>query len=349
MVKQLAKYCYVLPFVVLLSLGTVARGEESPKKAEKPEASSKDDDKSSDKSSSSTKSSSKHRPYDEVIKDYETIDGLIKTHKKGNRLLGEFGSKQLDKDFIVLISIAKGIGRGSMLGGMSWGFGDDWIWQFRKVDDRIHLVRRNVRFTADKADPQHRAIDLAYTDSVLFSLPILTTSPSGASVVDLTPVFMSDLPQISSVLPGFVFSDTKSTWAEGFPKGKNKGLTDNIELEVAATYSSSGRDDFDSVADSRGASIHVHYSISLLPAERLQAAAGRRSRGLLSHGGEGLVEEERRRPLRPLHQPLGFAEGRQLGQALASQEADHFLPRKDDSLRLPQTDSRRHRRMEQGL
>ena len=53
----------------------------------------------------------------------------------------------------MLISIAKGIGRGSLLGGMSWGFGDDWIWQFRKVDDHIHIVRRNVRFTAAKGEP----------------------------------------------------------------------------------------------------------------------------------------------------------------------------------------------------
>src|SRR5690606_13510166 len=88
---------------------------------------------------------------------------------------------------------------------------------------------------------------------------------SGASVVDLTPVFMSDLPQISMVLPGFMFSETKSTWAPGFPKGLNKGLKDNIELEVAATYASSGMQEIDSVADSRGATIHVHYSISMLP------------------------------------------------------------------------------------
>ena len=38
---------------------------------------------------------------------------------------------------------------------------------------------------------------------------------------------MSDLPQISHVLPGFSFSSTKSTWAEV------KGFRDNVELEVA--------------------------------------------------------------------------------------------------------------------
>jgi Met-zincin/Domain of unknown function (DUF5117) len=209
--------------------------------------------------STTTAPASKHPPYADVVKDFESIDGLIPLKRKGNRVLAELGPSLLNRDFIVLISIAKGIGRNMVLGGMSWGSGDDWIWQFRKVDDRIHLVRRNVRFTAAKGDPQQRAIDLAYTDSVLFSLPILTVSPSGASVVDFGPVFMSDLPQISLALPGFSFSENKSTWVAP------KGFPNNIELEVAATYASSGHQDFDSIADSRGATINVHYSISAIP------------------------------------------------------------------------------------
>ena len=38
-----------------------------------------------------------------------------------------------------------------------------------------------------------------------------------------------------------------------------------MEIEVAATYASSGTKEFDTVADSRGISINVHYSISRLP------------------------------------------------------------------------------------
>ena len=201
----------------------------------------------------------KYPPYADVTKDFETFDGLIKLRRKGPRLLAELSSGQLNRDFIVLISIAKGIGRNPLLGGMSWNFGDDWIWQFRKIDDRIQIVRRNVRFTASASDPQEKAVKLAFTDSVLFSLPILTTSPSGSYVIDLGSVFMGDLPQISAVLPGFVFSENKSTWAD------ITDLKDNVELEVAATYSSSGMIDIDSIADSRGAGINVHYSISLLP------------------------------------------------------------------------------------
>ena len=82
---------------------------------------------------------------------------------------------------MVAIAIARGIGERPLMGGMSWGFGDDWMWQFRKVDDRIQIVRRNVRFRAGKRQPRRTAVQLAYTDSMLFSLPIVTIEPAAAA------------------------------------------------------------------------------------------------------------------------------------------------------------------------
>ncbi len=202
----------------------------------------------------------KYPPYAEFFKEADDpIPGLVKLRRKGGTLYAELSPSQLNRDFIVTISIARGIGRGMLLAGMSWNFGDDWIWQFRKEDDSIQVIRRNVRFTAAKGSPEERAVKLAYTDSVLFSLPITTMSPSGAYVVDLNDIFMTDLPEISQMLTGFSFSSQRSTWAT------TKAFPDNDELEVAATYASSGTSDFDSVSDTRGATVNVHYSLSYLP------------------------------------------------------------------------------------
>jgi hypothetical protein len=226
-------------------------------KPEKPED-SKAKEKEGEDESAKPKPKPKYPPFAEVIKDATKIEGLITLYRKDDTLLAELGPEDMNHDMIVLISIARGIGQTPILGGYSWQFGDDWVWQFRKAGEQIHLVRRNVRFTADKGSPTARAVQVAYTDSVLFSLPIVTKSPEGGYVVDLTPVFMSDLPQISMVLPGFSFSPSKSTWAEinGYPK--------NVELQVAATYASSGSSDIDSVPDTRGVTINIHYSISEL-------------------------------------------------------------------------------------
>lgn len=208
---------------------------------------------------SATQPKPKYPPHSEVLKDFTPIDGLIKLYRKDTRLYAELPASQFNKDFIVLISIARGIGEGSLLGGMTWGFGDDWLWQFRKVDDNVHIVRRNVRFRAAKGTPEETAVGFAYTDSVLYSLPIVTIGPAGGSVVDLSQVFMSDLPQIGRALPGFAFAANRSTWAAV------KGFKDNVELEVAATYASSGSQQLVTVPDSRGVTINVHYSISALP------------------------------------------------------------------------------------
>jgi hypothetical protein len=208
------------------------------------------------------KPKSKYPPYEEFTKDAEPVpqaDGLLKLWRKDDQLFAELGTQQLDRDYIVLITIARGIGQTPIVGGFSWGFGDDAVWQFRKAGENIQLVRRNVRFTAESGSPTEKAVKLAYTDSVLFSLPIKTKSPSGAFVVDLTPVFMSDLPQIGMVLPGFMFARDKSTWADVSVMAKN------VELQVAATYASGGHDSIDSVPDSRGVTVNVHYSISELP------------------------------------------------------------------------------------
>ncbi len=72
------------------------------------------------------------------------------SHQKGNNLIWEIAVRRLSAEYIVLITITRGIGQTPILGGMSWGFGDDWVWQFRKVGENIHIVRRNVRFTAER-------------------------------------------------------------------------------------------------------------------------------------------------------------------------------------------------------
>lgn len=218
------------------------------------DAGTKKENSGSGVSSSSNPSEPAHKA---LLKDATKKPGLITLWQKENKLYAELTGGDYGDEYLILISIARGIGEGWLIGGMSWN--DDWVWSFRKINKRVHILRKNVRFRAAQGSPEASAVEHAYTDSVLFSLPIVTKGPGGGDLVDLTPVFMSDLPQISQELPGFSFSPTKSTWAP------IKGFPNNVEIEVAATYASSGRRQIDSVADSRGVTVNVHYSISKLP------------------------------------------------------------------------------------
>ena len=163
-----------------------------------------------------------------------SIEGLITLHRKDDQLFAEIGPRQFDRDFIVLITIARGIGQTPMLGGMSWGFGDDGVWQFRKVGESIQIVRRNVRFTAEQGSPTERAVKLAYTDSVLFSLPIAPMSPQGAyrrrSDAGLHERPAADRPGAAGLL---VRARTRSTWAdvEGVAEERRAGSGRHVCLE----------------------------------------------------------------------------------------------------------------------
>jgi len=213
--------------------------------------------------SSGGSSSSSSAEHARVLKDFKKVDGLLPMHYKDNRLFFELSSKHYGGEYIVMIAIARGAGTYPLYGGFSWGFGDDWVWKFRKVGDRVHVIRKNVRFKANSG-PESRAVKHAYNDSVLFSLPISTKGPGGGDLVEMTPVFMSDLPMVSQTISGFSFSPSKSVF------GEVKGFEKNIELQVEATYASSGRVEIDSVPDSRGLSIDIHYSISKIPSTGYQ-------------------------------------------------------------------------------
>jgi len=238
--------------VVVMVAGLAAPADEAKKPDEKPTATASD-------APGKSASPSSQKPFATLVKDATRVPGLITLYRTDGKVYAELLPNLLDKEFFVSISIARGIGERSLLGGMSWGFGDDWVWQFRKIDETIHVVRKNVRFFADKGSPEAKAVDLAYTDSVLFAVPIISTSPAGGSVIDLGAIFFTDLPQIANTLPGFSFARDRTTWASV------KSFPDNVELQVAATYGSSGKTQIDTVPDSRGATITVHYSLSLLP------------------------------------------------------------------------------------
>ncbi|MBQ6620741.1 MAG: zinc-dependent metalloprotease [Thermoguttaceae bacterium] len=219
-------------------------------------------------SSAAEKSDKKEekRKFSELAPDATAIPGLIPLYRKKETLYAELNSSHLDTDYIVVISIARGIGSGLLYTGQSWELGDDILWQFRKVDDRIQIVRRNYRYTAESGTPEASAVKMDYADSILYSLPILAVGPSGGDIIDLTGVFLSDLPGIASrALPGFSFARERSTW--GKIKGKNDRLTDNIELEVNAAYTggNSTSDGDPLVIDRKGVAVTIHYSISKLP------------------------------------------------------------------------------------
>lgn len=199
-----------------------------------------------------------------VVAEAKTHEGLLRLHRKKEHLYAELAPGDFQREFLLLISISRGIGEGELLGGMSLYYGDDWILTFRRVDDRVHLVRKNVRFQADAGSPSAKAVQNSFTDSVLAALPIATIAPNGSVVVDLSNLCLSDFPGIAPLLSATVrspcaFDRARSTYHE------IKTFAHNLEIDVAAVYGTGRADATDNVPDTRGIQLGVHYSFSELP------------------------------------------------------------------------------------
>jgi hypothetical protein len=193
---------------------------------------------------------SKFPDFDSVVKGAKEYDGLFKLHHKGEQLFAEIKPSQLNQPFLCPIAIARGMGQG----GHTLNFDEQWVLLFRRVGDRIFLVRRNVRFQAKNASPVARAVETTYTDSVLMSLRIHGIHPVRRSVlINLNDIFMTDFAQLRRGM----FDPNRSTW------NKVKAFPRNIELQVAATYG--GLRGGDSVIDGRGTTVVIHYGLCQLP------------------------------------------------------------------------------------
>jgi hypothetical protein len=168
----------------------------------------------------------------------------------------EIKPPQMGHPFLLPIAIAKGAGRG----GETLNFDEQWVLIFRRVGDKVHVIRRNVHFKARPGTPIAQAVDVTYTDSVLLAVRIVAMSPMNqqAVVINLNDVLMQDFAQLGL---GY-FDANRSTW------GKIKTFPRNVELQLQATYGGGGRYGRGSGGtniDSRGTTVVIHYGLCELP------------------------------------------------------------------------------------
>jgi hypothetical protein len=193
--------------------------------------------------------------FDSLVSGMKKAEGLWTVYTKDQQILVDLKQHQLGQDFLMLSAIARGASEGLVLGGMTWG--DDVLWSFRKVGEKVHVLRRNVKFKARAGTPEATAVKLAYSDAVLYALPILTDTPGG-HLVDMTRVFLSDDELVGRWLrASFVYDRSTIATVKAFKK--------NVEIDVAAVYSRDPMQSSDTVPDARGMQVMVHYSISQLP------------------------------------------------------------------------------------
>src|SRR5438132_4280349 len=196
----------------------------------------------------------KFEDFNKTVQGGKVYEGLFRLHQKDDKLYAEIKPEQLNRPFLCPIAIA----RGMAMGGYTINFEEQWVLVFKRVGDKVHLIRRNVRYQAKPGSPVAKAVETTYTDSVLMALRIVSINPMFQSLlINLNDIFMTDFANLGM---GF-FDSGRSSWhkVKTFPK--------NVELEVSATYGGNrrfmGADD--GVIDPRGNTVVLHYGLVELP------------------------------------------------------------------------------------
>lgn len=202
---------------------------------------------------------SRFRDFNEVTKGSQRYDGLFVLHKKDEHLYAEIKPFQFDQAMLAPITIARGLA----MAGQPLNFGDEWILVFKRAGDKVQLIRRNIHYKVPAGTPLGKAVQQNYTDSVILALPIVALNPAGGMsvVIDLSDIFFTDFAQLGLG----ALDRSRTNWH------KIKAFPNNLELEVEATFGGMGRrgggigGGDDGIADHRGATLVIHYSLARLP------------------------------------------------------------------------------------
>ena len=89
----------------------------------------------------------KLQDFNELTKDSKKYDGFITLHEKEQHLYAEIKPNQLEQPILAPIVIA----RGSASAGSPLNFGDEWVLMFRRVDDKLQVLRKRAACAVRKS------------------------------------------------------------------------------------------------------------------------------------------------------------------------------------------------------
>jgi len=201
-----------------------------------------------------------------VTKDTEVKKGFFTLYQKRENLYAEIRPDQFDKPVLGIWSIARGIGRDFVLGGLS--IFNDRMLEFHRSGDRVLVIDKNTRFVAPAGSAIEKAKDLSIGNSVIASLKVESVNDeSKAVLVDLAPMLVSDIADMAEFIRQGLSNKPVRFDKERSAITSAKSFPENVEIEALLTYSPNDRNNYglNTVPDDRYIPVTMHYSFSKLP------------------------------------------------------------------------------------
>jgi hypothetical protein len=200
-------------------------------------------------------------------------DGVLNLVRKDDELYLDLSPANFDKPYIILPSIASGVGGDAFAGRVY----DPLVVIFKHVGKRVMWITPNSHYVADKGTAAAASLAVSVADSVIQSSAIVAESPDSSHIVINPSIFLSDFEGIGTdlgkgvkppSLPGLLVLSIRPSFAVDLTKSyylDTKAFPLNDEISVNLTFNGPPNA-IPTVPDGRGIPIIVHYSIVAPPA-----------------------------------------------------------------------------------
>lgn len=206
------------------------------------------------------------------IRNAERQTGVIDLVRKDDELYFDLRPENFNKPYIILPSIASGIGGAAFAGRVF----DPLVVEFKRVGRRVLWITPNTRYVAAAGSAAAASLAVSVANSTIQATPVLAEDAAKDHVVIAPSIFLSDFEGIGAemgrgvtppslpgllvlvVRPSFGVDATKSYYlaTKAFP------LNDEVSVNLAFNGPANA---LPTVPDGRGIPIVVHYSIVAPP------------------------------------------------------------------------------------
>lgn len=259
----------VVCFLLVLFTAALPAQTDGPPGSEKPadDADSSAGDKSGGDEKKEEKKE-KEKSFQEVVEEMERVDGLFAFYRDPtkNKVLLELTPAQFDQPFLFSSKLDRGLGERGLYGTL---MANSFVFEWRRLGDRVQLFQINTRFRAKDGTPAARAVENAFSDSLLAGAKVLSKPhPERDSVlVDASEVFLkSDLfntfgPTLKRLYDGAYkldADDSAISLVKSFPKNTEVGVVMSFQAGEAKKRSIT-------LPNSRALTLYLRYSLVELP------------------------------------------------------------------------------------
>ena len=169
------------------------------------------------------------RPYTQVItKEARTDEGIFKVHRINDQVFYEIPKAELGKDFLWVTQIK----RTALGAGLNGQAVTNRVVRWELSGNRVLLREVEYGLIADPSEPISRNVANSNNPPIVRSFNVAAFSPSQDPVIEVTPLFLTDVPEFSARgRIGGRGMDASRTFLE-----KIVSFPENINVEVNQTF-----------------------------------------------------------------------------------------------------------------